>query len=152
MTGQMAQPVSQPRRRMQLYRSTPGGPCNAYPAPETRIVHEAPALTILPSTNSTYTIPTMDVLPEDIQALLSKVLPKVLFAIDALTSLRDVPVILEYVALRLAFLEYAMCVWRRRQSPNIRGKPQSLCIFKPAYLSSLANISRLICKMAVPIL
>ena len=148
----MAQPVSQPRRRTQLYRSTSGGPCNACLAPETCIVHEAPIFTISLSTNSTYTISTMDVLPEDIQALLSKVLPKILFAIDALTSLRDVPVVLEYMVLRLVFLEYGMYVWRRRQSPNIQGKPQSLCISKPPYLSSLANVSRLICEMAVSLL
>jgi hypothetical protein len=63
--------------------------------------------------------------PRNLQALLAKVLSKILIAIDALTSLRDVPTILEDMALRLSFVEHAMVVWRQAQSPSTQFKAKS---------------------------
>jgi hypothetical protein len=84
----------------------------------------------------------MDALPKDIQALLSKVLPKIFITIDALTSLRDVPTALEQIATRLTRLEYAMFVWRQAQSLNSQVNLRSLVSPNPTSHFSRADNSQ----------
>lgn len=86
-------------------------------------------------------ISRMESLPQDLQALLSKVLPKIFIAIDGLSSLRDVPNILEHMVLRLTILEYAMSVWRQAQSPNCRGISHSPNRSSPSHRSRYPDSS-----------
>lgn len=92
-------------------------------------------------TSSTFTTSKMESLPQDLQALFSKVLPKIFIAIDGLSSLRDVPTILEHVMLRLTFLEYAMSVWRQAQSPNSHAEPSNLSRSSPSHRSRHSDLS-----------
>ena len=83
----------------------------------------------------------MESLPQDLQALLSKVLPKIFITIDGLSSLRDVPNILEHMVLRLTLLECAMSVWRQAQSPNCRGTSHSPNRSSPSHRSRYSDSS-----------
>ena len=91
----------------------------------------------------------MEAVPKVLRSLLSRTLPKIHIAIDALTSLRDVPVILEDMVFRLTFLEYAMLLWRQAQSHHSQVKSESLCQLTSTCRPYQLIESRLIWKMAI---
>lgn len=66
-----------------------------------------------------------------LRMLIAAVLKKVHFVINTLASLRDVPVILDNMVLRLIFLEYAIAAWRYEQRPEGQFKANGMAHIIP---------------------